>query len=85
MHKSYEELQKEISEAENLIAVSATYRHNKSGGLYVVEGFSVLESTNEILVRYESKSSHIEFSRPFRQFIEQVSLDGKIISRFEKI
>lgn len=83
MHKSEDQLREEISKASEIVEINATYMHSKSRGLYVVRGFSVLESTNEILVRYASIETEIEFARPVNQFVESVLIDEKMLARFK--
>ena len=83
-HKSIDELRNYLAEANNRVSIRNLYRHSKSGGIYKVEGFNIMEVDNEVVVRYSSVDvEDIEFIRPLREFIEVVSIDGKMQPRFQ--
>ncbi len=63
------------------------YRHTKSGKLYEVLGTAFQTETEELLVIYRPlyKSEYELFARPYDMFMEQVSIDGRQLPRFEEI
>ncbi len=64
-----------------------TYRHTKSGKLYEVLGTAFQTETEELLVIYRPlyQSEYELFARPYDMFIEQVTIKGKQLPRFEEI
>lgn len=63
-----------------------TYRHNKKGQLYEVIGTGLHTETSEPMVLYRPlyKNKYKYFVRPYAGFTETVSVDGKVVPRFEK-
>jgi hypothetical protein len=57
------------------------YRHYK-GGLYVVVGRAVLESTLEPLVVYQGFGSAVTFARPLSEWEATVEHDGRAAPRY---
>lgn len=64
-----------------------TYRHGKTGHLYEVLGVALQTETNEPLVIYRplDDNEYEFFARPFSMFVEEVTINGKLTPRFEKI
>jgi len=59
------------------------YKHYK-GGIYNVIGVSKHTETEELLVVYEDTRGGL-WSRPHRDFIGEVEVDGKLVPIFELI
>lgn len=64
-----------------------TYRHGKTGHLYEVLGVALQTETNEALVIYRplDNSEYEFFARPYSMFVEEVTINGEVMPRFEKI
>ena len=64
-----------------------TYRHTKSGKLYEVIGVALQTETNEQLVIYKAlyNSEYELFARPHAMFIEEVTVNGVVTPRFERL
>ena len=66
------------------------YRHYK-GKLYMVDGVGKHTETLEDMVFYHAMYVHPEFGpyahwvRPLKMFLEEVTVDGKAVPRFEKL
>jgi len=60
------------------------YRHYK-GGEYEVRGVVQHSETLEAMVHYKHLDDGSEWVRPYSMFFEQVNINGKSVSRFEKI
>ena len=60
---------------------------SKSGKLYEVIGLALETETEELLVIYRPlyENEYELFARPASMFTETVLLDGKSVSRFQKI
>lgn len=63
-----------------------TYRHYKDK-LYEVLGVALHSETREVLVLYKPlyESSAEIWVRPYDMFVENVTIDGKTVPRFQKI
>lgn len=63
------------------------YRHSKTGHLYEVLGVALQTETNEPLVTYRplEDSEYELFARPYNMFIEEVTINGEVKPRFEKV
>lgn len=85
-HKTFEQLQTEINTAANLIEAGAEYTHYKDvSNRYRVTGFGILETTDEVAVKYSPVlSPHIEFIRPVQSWITTVEWEGAVVTRFKK-
>lgn len=83
MHKSYEELEHEIEQAAELVTENAEYVHYKdTASRYRVIGFTILEATDEVGVKYVSISnSRVEFTRALSKWLEDI--DGR--PRYERV
>lgn len=77
MHKSFEELQLSLSAATSQVKLEGVYAHYKDeGSRYKAIGLCILESTDEVAVRYVSlESEDIEFIRPLTEWLEEI--DGR--------
>jgi len=66
---------------------NGVYRHNKTAKLYEVLGTALHTETNEPLVIYKPlyASNIALFARPYAMFVEEITLDGEVKRRFEKI
>lgn len=66
------------------------YRHYK-GKLYMVDGVGKHTETLEDMVCYHAMYVHPEFGpyahwvRPAKMFLEEVTIDGKVVPRFAKL
>lgn len=64
-----------------------TYRHSKKGHLYEVLGVALQTETEEPLVIYRPlyENEYELFARPYSMFTENVTIDGEVKARFEKV
>ena len=68
--------------------VFETYRHFK-GGLYIIDNISRHTETGEDLVNYfaaeilKPGDEDVTWTRPLKNFMENVMVDGKWVPRFE--
>lgn len=86
MHKTFEEIRALIREADEQVEVGGKYRHSKSGTIYIVDGFTILEETDELAVKYSPEGvKDVEFTRHLGSFIETVVVAGVAVPRFEKV
>ena len=85
-HKPIFELKIFLLEAAQKVSIGEKYYHYKDEvKSYTVTGLSILEETDEVLVKYQMDSHpEVEFVRPLRIWLEQVEWDGKLIPRFTK-
>ena len=69
------------------IIARGTYLHVKSGNMYEVIGVAIHSETAEQLVVYKPlyESTYELFVRPYEMFTQTVEVNGKTVSRFEKI
>lgn len=76
MHKSYEELGNALEAAAEIVEIGGLYAHYKNpSSRYRVLGFTVLEASDEVAVRYISiNHEDVEFTRPLVTWVE--SIDG---------
>lgn len=85
VHRTFGDLRQDLMRADDMVDVGGIYRHNRSGDLYTVEGFTILEVTDEVAVRYCPVSAEdIEFTRPLHSFIDVITIDGQVLPRFER-
>lgn len=68
------------------IIAKGTYRHYKNK-LYEVYGVALHSETQEVLVVYKPLYESVaEFwVRPYEMFVENVTIDGKSVPRFQKV
>jgi hypothetical protein len=82
---SYEELEKQISDAKKQIVPGTKWRHYK-GGEYTIKDIVVLEETQSLAVIYTSNAHPtVSFARPLSVWSEQIECDGQTIDRFSRI
>ncbi len=76
-----------MNDPEPKVIEKGIYRHTKSGKTYEVLGVALHTETNEQLVIYcpEYESAWELFARPYGMFSEEVTIDGKVVPRFEKV
>ena len=60
------------------------YRHYK-GPHYEVLDICVHSETEEKMVYYKPVTKDQTFVRPYEMFSEQVLIDGKLVSRFQRV
>jgi hypothetical protein len=77
-----EELLAKLQNAAKQVTVGSTYKHYK-GGLYIVKGLGIEESTDEISVIYEAcYGERLTFIRALTSWLEIVAAQGVTIPRF---
>lgn len=83
-HKSIAELESILREAATRVVVGGTYAHYKHPHqLYMVNGLSILEASDEVAVRYAMLAApDVEFVRPLTSWLETVEWNGKTVPRF---
>lgn len=82
-HKLYQEILREIAEAQSKITVGAVYTHYKNHKKYMVKELGILESTDELCVIYQANyGKKLTFVRPLSEWLEPVEWQGKTIPRF---
>jgi hypothetical protein len=59
------------------------YRHYK-GGIYYLIGIGKHSETEEELVIYENEKGDL-WVRPYEMFFEDVTVNGEVVKRFQKI
>ena len=86
-HQSLEILKLAVREATKQVAIGSIHVHYKHPEIpYRVMGFSILEATDEVAVRYAYIDDlTIEFVRPLVSWLEQVEYDGQMVNRFTKL
>ncbi|MFS8130506.1 MAG: DUF1653 domain-containing protein [Candidatus Dojkabacteria bacterium] len=88
-HLTAEQLKQKLIEAEKLIDKSSRYFHYKHPEQYYsIEGFCLIEETEEVGVLYKplyGDFGDIIWLRPISVFLEKVEIGGKKIKRFNKI
>lgn len=84
MHKSHETLKDELSEAAEKVAVGGVYYHYKNPQLlYKVLRLAVTEADDSVCVVYEAQyGDRLVFVRPLSSWLDEVTLNGKTVSRF---
>jgi hypothetical protein len=85
-HVSEEELLRRLEEAGAKVEVGARYRHSKTGLEVVVLHIGLIEEAEQPAVIYQHEDgAKIIWARPADAFIEIVEIDGKKVSRFQKL
>jgi len=84
---SQEELTERLDAAKQQVEIGATYQHYKSADMtYKVKDIVIQEVDNEPCVIYEALyGNHITFSRPVKNWIESVEVDGQSVLRFTRL
>ena len=85
--KSQSALIDEIAEAKRQIKSGARYAHYKNpANHYIVTGFVIIESTDEIGVVYQADyGEKLSFVRPVKVWLEKVDWQGKSVPRFTEV
>lgn len=86
-HLSIEELQQQITDAANLVAVGGRYQHYKGADkTYCVKELVIIEATNEVGVVYEAEyAAGVRFVRPLRDWLATIEREGWSKKRFTLI
>lgn len=61
------------------------YKHSKTGELYYASGVVLAERNHEVLVKYISKKTGIEWCRPVNEFYEIMDIENGVGPRFMKV
>jgi hypothetical protein len=85
-HTPLATLAQHLAAATILIPVGSHYAHYKHPEtLYVVQGFVIIEATEEVAVIYALENTPaVTFSRPLTSWLDTVEHDGKMTPRFLK-
>jgi hypothetical protein len=90
-HLSEEELLAHLKLAHKAVEIGAVYAHYRDPkSRYKVIGLSIIEATQEVGVMYQKTFGSedlksIVWIRPLSSWLENVSVDGKMIQRFQKV
>jgi hypothetical protein len=86
-HRTLTELQNELTQARAHVVVAGQYFHYKHPEVvYIVNGLSILEATDEVAVRYSMVDDlTVEFVRPLSSWLETVEWQGVTLPRFTPI
>ena len=86
-HKPIFELKILLEDAAKQVVVGAKYYHYKNNEkFYTVSGLSILEETDEVVVKYVMDDHpEIEFVRPLSVWLEKVVWNSQAVPRFTKI
>ncbi len=87
MHKSQEELSKELLESSKKVEIGATYFHYKnSDSHYKVLSLAITEENDEVSVIYQAQyGNNVTFVRPLKSWLNNVEVDGSSVPRFSKV
>jgi len=87
-HLSSEELKQKLNSAQSLIDKASKYFHYKHPEqFYSIEGFCIIEETEEVGVLYKpmyGDFGDIIWLRPISVFLEEIEVDGRKVKRFSK-
>ncbi len=88
-HQSYGELRERLEQARDLVP-EALYQHSKTGAVYQVIGYCVLEMSDEIGIRYREAyrsggAQVVDWVRPITEWNEPVTVHGREVSRFVEL
>lgn len=84
-HLTHEELNKQIKEASELVAIGGVYKHYKyPERKYFVEQICIQEATQKVCILYKDIASlnAPSFVRDLDSWLEDVNWEGKTIPRF---
>lgn len=86
-HKPIFELKILLEDAAQQVVVGAKYYHYKnSDKFYTVSGLSILEETDEVVVKYVMEDHpEIEFVRPLSVWLEKVVWNSQAVPRFTRV
>lgn len=88
-YKPFKELMANLDDAAKQVEIGAHYIHYKHPDrlheVYEVTGFTILEATGEVAVKYLPFSTpEVEFTRPLESWLGQVEVNGETVPRFRK-
>jgi hypothetical protein len=83
--KSFDEIKAEIAQAKKLIRLGGTYDHYKGQGRYIVIMFATQEADNELCVVYQRINTDLHFTRPVKEWVEEVEWEGQTVPRFKLV
>jgi len=65
-------LRHHLNTAESIAPPGSQWRHEKTGGLYMIASVALVEATLEIVVVYRSLNEEhvLTFTRPIREFLD---------------
>lgn len=84
--KSQQEISQDIKSAMMRVEIGAVYRHYKDEDkMYCVNAIGLHTETNDLYVIYQAQyGERITFVRPLSVWLETISWQGKLVSRFVK-
>jgi hypothetical protein len=87
MHKSQEELRKELQNAAESVEVDSNYAHYKNPQqTYKVLHLATTEWDDSICVIYQAQyDKDLIFVRPLSSWLDKVEWQNKIVDRFSKV
>lgn len=86
-HTPQHVLQEKLVAARALVPVGAQFVHFKnSEHVYVIKDLAILEESMEVAVIYEGQyDEHISFIRPLSNFLQEIEVDGLMVTRFQRV
>jgi hypothetical protein len=82
---SQDELITRLARAAEQVTVGAEYEHYK-GTRYKVAAVALIEATNEPCVVYQALyGDRVTFVRPLEDWLAQVEIEGRSVSRFAQV
>ncbi|MEP7103412.1 MAG: DUF1653 domain-containing protein [Candidatus Dojkabacteria bacterium] len=88
-HLGPDEIGNRLKDAEKLVDKTSKYFHYKTPDKYYsIEGFCIIEATEEVGVLYRGLYKDFEnivWLRPLSVFLEEVDVDSKKVKRFQKV
>ena len=88
MHdRATDTLERKLQEAKKLVQIGETYAHYKKAHQhYCVKDIALFEHDEEPCVVYQALYGEgLLWIRPLKNFLEDVEIQGKRISRFQKV
>lgn len=84
-HQSSESLEQLVKDTQAKIQINQIYRHYKdSNKTYRIVAIALDEASESISVVYQALySPYLTWIRPITNFLEDVSWEGKVVSRFQ--
>ncbi len=84
-HRSSESLERLIKDAQSQIKVDQIYQHYKdSNKTYRIVAVALDEASENVSIVYQALySPYLTWIRPITNFLEDVSWEGKVVSRFQ--
>lgn len=87
VHKTHEEIEKELEDAKKLVKVGGVYSHYKHPeNLYTVLMLATQEATDKLCIVYQAEyGKKLIFVRDLDSWLETPEFEGKRVSRFTLI